>query len=83
MGKVAIKAKDFNWPGKNNVPEQKAELQIDGKCDWTHVSFESDFPRVAHAWNMSIDVRGEGVVWVDDVEITPLDAKSESIGENR
>ena len=83
QGTVAVKAKDFVWPVPRKLSELKAELTIRGKCDWTHVSFESDFPRVAHAWNMSIEVRGEGVVWVDDVEITPLDAKSESIGENR
>lgn len=72
-GKVSINAKDFNWPGKDKVPEQKAELEIDGKCDWTHVSFETDFPRLAHLWKMLIDVHGKGAVWVDDVEIVPLD----------
>ena len=71
-GTVAIKAKDFNWPGKDKVPEQKAETIIDGKCDWTHVSFETDFPRLAHLWKMAIEVHGKGSVWVDDVEIAPI-----------
>jgi len=74
-GKVAIKARDFNWPVKRDFPEQKAELEIKGKCDWTHVSFESDFPRLAHLWKLSINVEGEGDVWVDDVEIMPLESK--------
>ncbi len=71
-GKVAIRAKDITFPSKRDIPKQEAELAIDGKCDWTHVSFETDFPRLAHFWKMYIDVRGEGTVWVDDVEIVPL-----------
>ncbi len=73
-GTVAIKANAFNWPGKNNAPEEKTEFNINGQCDWTHVSFESDFPRLAHLWKLYIDVHGKGTVWVDDVEIMPLDS---------
>ena len=71
-GKVALRAKDFNWPAKQGAPDQKAELAINGKCEWTQVSFESDFPRLAHLWKMYIEVEGKGAVWVDDVEIAPL-----------
>ena len=57
------------------LPEVKAELPIDGKINWTYVSFEADFPRQCYNWALRIDAAGEGAVWVDDMDVTPLAGK--------
>ena len=69
-GKVALIANCIGSEADPTGP--RAELPIDGRCDWTHVSFEADFPRRSSSWVLRIDPVGEGVIWVDDVEVTPL-----------
>ncbi len=71
-GKVALIADGFAQPKPKEPKEYRAELPIDGKCDWTYVSFETDMPRNTYSWVLRIDPIGEGVIWVDDVEISPL-----------
>ena len=72
-GTVALKVDNIVCPVKRDFTHTDATLNITDKCDWTHVSFTTDFPRYAHYWNMLIQVQGAGTVWVDDMEITPLD----------
>jgi hypothetical protein len=71
-GKVALIADGIARPKPCDPKEYRAELPIDGKCDWTFVSFETDMPRNAFSWVLRIDPVGEGVIWADDVEVTPL-----------
>jgi len=71
-GKVVLLANGFNQPGKRKYDEQKAELAIDGKCNWRYVSFEATFPHDLFNWVLRIDPIGTGVIWVDDIEVTPL-----------
>ena len=71
-GTFAISA-DFIVYQKPREPKSyRKEIPISGKMDWTYVSFETDFPRLAHGWNLRLDPNGKGTVWVDDVEVTPL-----------
>ena len=67
-------ANDFDWvaPAKSKFPVVSAELPINGKCDWTYLSFEAPFPRHVYSWVLRIDPVGTGTVWVDDMEVTPL-----------
>jgi hypothetical protein len=87
-GKVALLADGLNPAGSQVLDKlngtaptvrdrgaTNAELQIDGKCDWTHVSFIAKFPRDVYNWVLRVDPQGEGVVWVDDIEVTPLQAE--------
>jgi hypothetical protein len=71
-GTVALLADGYVHPKNIKLPEVKAELPINGKTGWTYVSFEADFPRQCFNWALRIDAVGEGVVWVDDMDITPL-----------
>ena len=77
-GKVTLTMKNIIFPDHTNTGAQRtienpsASLQIKGKCDWTFVSFETPYPRQAHAWDMQIDIDGQGAIWVDDIEFTPL-----------
>lgn len=71
-GKVELIADGLAWPKPRETKEYRAELVIKGKCDWTFVSFETDMPRNAYSWVLRIDPLGDGVIWVDDVEISPL-----------
>ena len=71
-GKVALIADCLARPKPREPKQYRAELAIDGKCDWTFVSFETDMPRNAYSWVLRIDPIGEGVIWVDDVEISPI-----------
>jgi hypothetical protein len=74
-GKVTLLADSFTHPKGRQIPPAKAEIDINGKADWTPVSFEADFPRQVFAWVLRIEVAGEGAVWVDDLEVTPLDGR--------
>ncbi len=73
-GKVVFQADSFAWirPDECKQPVVAAELAIDGKCDWTYVSFEGTFPRHYSSWVLRLDPVGTGVVWVDDIEVSPL-----------
>ncbi len=73
-GKVALRAENFDWTpaAKSKFPVAQVELPIQGKCDWTYVTFEGGFPRKVFNWVLRIDPVGTGVVWVDDFEVTPL-----------
>ena len=73
-GKVIFQADSFNWEpaDKCKFPVTKVELPIQGKCDWTYLSFEGTFPRQVFNWVLRVDPVGAGVVWVDDIEVTPL-----------
>ncbi len=73
-GTVALIADGLARPKAKEPKEYRAELVIDGKCDWTYVSFETDMPRNTYSWVLRIDPIGEGVIWVDDVEISPITA---------
>ena len=72
--KVVFQADSFNWspPAKGKQPVVTSELPINGKCDWTCVSFEDTFPRLYSSWVLRLDPVGTGAVWVDDIEVTPL-----------
>ncbi len=70
-GKVVLLANNFNPPNGKKMPDVSAELPINGKCDWTYVTFDADFPRNMYNWVLRIDPVGTGVVWVDDIEVTP------------
>ena len=73
-GKVIFQADNFNWvpADKSKFPDIKVELPIQGKCDWTYLSFEAPFPRLVFNWVLRIDPVGTGTVWVDDIDVTPL-----------
>lgn len=71
-GKVELRANDFNFPAPRKLEPFVATLPINGKCDWTYVSFEATFPREVYNWETHIDAIGDGVVWIDDIELTPL-----------
>lgn len=73
-GKVALIVDGFARPKPREPKEYRAELDINGKCDWTLVSLETDMPRNTYSWVLRVDPMGEGIIWVDDVEITPLAA---------
>jgi len=75
-GQVSLLADSFVIPdGKKIDPATtKNTLTINGKTGWTKVAFESDFPRKVYNWTLRIDAAGTGVLWVDDLEITPLTA---------
>ena len=72
-GKFTILCNDFVFQKPRQVSNDRAELAINGKCDWTYVSFVAEFPRYAHSWWMRLDPAGKGTVWVDDVEVVPLE----------
>ena len=74
-GSVALKVDGVVFPVKREFHNPQATLNIADHCDWTWLGFESDFLRSAHFWNMAIVVQGQGVVWVDDFEITPLETQ--------
>lgn len=73
-GKVIFQADNVNWtpPAQTKFPAIKVELPIQGKCDWTYLSFEATFPRQVYNWVLRIDPVGTGIVWVDDIDVTPL-----------
>ena len=71
-GKVVFSADKLARPKPREPKSYSAEVAIAGQCDWTFVAFETDMPRNAYSWFLRIDPVGEGVVWVDDIEITPL-----------
>ena len=71
-GTVAILLNGIAAMKPADPKEYRAALPIDGKCDWTHVTFETTVPRNAFSWVLRIDPEGTGVIWVDDVEISPL-----------
>ena len=71
-GKVILSASGFVQPKPQPIPEARAELNVDGRTDWTPVSFTAAFPREVFNWVVTIDVVGKGTVWVDDIEVTPL-----------
>ena len=72
-GKVVFLANGFNpSPGTKKPDDIRVELPIQGKCDWTRLSFEATFPRRVFNWVLRIDAIGTGTVWVDDLEVTPL-----------
>ncbi|MHB9131642.1 MAG: LamG domain-containing protein [Armatimonadota bacterium] len=72
-GKVAFIANGFNpSPGTKKPDDIRVELPIQGKCDWTYLTFDASFPRQMFNWVLRIDPIGTGVIWVDDMEVTPL-----------
>ena len=82
-GKVALIAAKFNFASGQKMDPIKVELPINGKCDWTYISFEGSFPRDVYNWTLRIDTEGDGVVWVDDVEVTPLAANLTAEAQRR
>jgi len=72
-GKVTLKVDKVVFPKPRQFTNPTAAREIHGKCGWTFIGFDTDFPRLAHFWDMLIDVQGDGVIWVDDLEISPLE----------
>ena len=72
-GKVTLRADGFVHPKGTKLPPALAELAINGRCDWTPMSFEADWPRKLYAWMLRIDAEGEGTILVDDLELSPVD----------
>ncbi len=73
-GKVVYQADSWDWvpEARAKFPVARAELPIQGKCDWTYLSFETSAPRQVFNWSLRIDPVGTGVIWVDDIDVTPL-----------
>ena len=72
-GSVRFQVDRAAFPAKHDFKDLKADCNITGKCDWTWVGFETDFPRFAHLWVQHLYVTGTGTVWVDDFEVSPVE----------
>ncbi len=62
--------------GRQISVTEQAKLPIDGVRDWTPIELITEQPRLA--WGMSLiigasDDDGDGVLWIDDVSVEPVD----------
>ncbi|HOF88048.1 MAG TPA: hypothetical protein PLZ36_08105, partial [Armatimonadota bacterium] len=64
------------YPWNPTLPREVVATGLYGDNDWTEVSFTSTIPCITaeqyDASEISVDVQGDGTVWVDDFALLPL-----------
>lgn len=71
-GKVAVRMDNITFAKPRDAAKPEASLEIAGASEWKFIGFETEFPHLAHLWRLTVEAQGEGSVWVDDFEISPL-----------